>query len=93
MAGHAPSRKPRRRPPLPPPPAWSDRLYLRLPRETIGLFRFLLEAEENLAYMSVVDRYAAAVQVVFSPMQRKELLASLERMKPLVPLEFLLEEQ
>lgn len=69
------------------PPEWSDCLYLRLPREQVGLFRFLLEAEDNLAYMSVVDRYAAAVQVVFSPHQKKETAACLDRIGSLIPLE------
>ncbi|MDL2272306.1 DUF4911 domain-containing protein [Desulfovibrio sp. OttesenSCG-928-I05] len=76
----------RKRPPLPPPPLWSDCLYYRLERESVGLFRFLLEAEDNLAYMSVVDRWAAVVQVVFCPRQKREVERCLERIAHLVPL-------
>ncbi len=75
-------RKPR--PPLP-APRWSACLYLRLAKSDVGMFRFLLEAEDNLGYMTVVDRKAAVVQFVFSPHQEKAARAYLESMRPLVP--------
>lgn len=80
-------RRPPRRAPLRPAPEWSDCLYLSLRRESVGLFRFLLEAEDNLAYMSVADRWAAVVRVVFSPQQKREVEACLARIASLVPFE------
>ena len=78
-------KKPRRRPPLLPAPLWSDCLYLKLEREYVGLFRFFLEAEDNLAYMSVVDRWSTVIQVVFSPQQRHEVESCLARIAKVVP--------
>lgn len=42
-------------PPLPPPSA-SSRLYARIAPRHIAMFRFLLEAQDNLGYMTVLDR-------------------------------------
>lgn len=42
-------------PPLPPPRA-SSRLYARIAPRHIAMFRFLLEAQDNLGYMTVLDR-------------------------------------
>lgn len=42
-------------PPLPPPRA-SARLYARIAPRHIAMFRFLLEAQDNLGYMTVLDR-------------------------------------
>ncbi len=80
-------RRARKRRPTPPLPAprWSDCLYLRLARSDVGMFRFLLEAEDNLGYMTVVDRSAAVLRVVFSPHQRRAVLAYLESMRGLAP--------
>ncbi len=61
-------KKPRRRPRTPyAPPATSARLYVRLAPRHVALLRFLLEAEDNLALPTVVDRFAAVVRLVFSP--------------------------
>lgn len=42
-------------PPLPPPRA-SSWLYARIAPRHIAMFRFLLEAQDNLGYMTVLDR-------------------------------------
>jgi hypothetical protein len=55
-------------------------LYAEVPRNQIALYRFLLEGYDNLAIMSVVDRYRAVIKVRFTPDSRRtlcELLASL----------------
>ena len=49
----APRRRKPRPIPLPPPPPRSARLYVRLARQDIALFRFLLEAHDNLAVFTV----------------------------------------
>lgn len=44
------------------------------------MFRYLLEAYDNLGYMSVVDRWRAVLRVSYSPHQRQEFLDTLEGM-------------
>ncbi len=43
--------------------SFSRVLYAEVPRERIALFRFLLEGYDNLAIMSVVDRYRAVIKI------------------------------
>mgnify|MGYP006279026851 CR=1 FL=1 len=54
-------------------PLWSERLYARLPRREIAYVKFILESYDNLAYMSVIDKYEAVLQIVFSPGQKNEV--------------------
>lgn len=79
--------KPRLRKPRPPLPApqWSSLLYVRLAPEHIGMFRFLLEAQDNLGYATVVDKYAAVLKVVFSPHQEREMREFLAGMQQTIP--------
>lgn len=56
-----------------PPVTDSGTLYLRLPARHIALFRFLLEAWENLAYFTVLDRREALIKVIFSPHMAEEV--------------------
>jgi hypothetical protein len=67
-------KRPGRRPPYL-PPRESQRLYLSLPGSEVGLFRFLLEGYGHLACMTVVDRQAAVVRLLFAPGSREEVLA------------------
>ena len=67
-------RKPRLGPVLP-PPKHSTCLYVQISPKDIAMFKFLLEAEDNLGYMSVVDRWSAALKVVYSPHQQKAMQA------------------
>lgn len=62
--------KPRRRKRKTPPyaPQTSSRhLYVRLEPRHVALLKFLLEAEDNLALPTVVDRFAAVVRLTYSP--------------------------
>ena len=63
------------------PPQWSSSLYVRLDRHDVYMFRFLLEAYDNLAIMSVVDRWSAALKIVYSPHQYAEVLEALACMQ------------
>ena len=65
-----PSPKP---PPPLPAPEFSSCLYVRLHPADVAVFRYLLEAEDNLAYISTVDRWASVLRVVFSPHQNAAL--------------------
>ena len=42
-------------------------LYAEIPRQRIAILRFLIEAYDNLAVMSVVDRYRAVIKLRFTP--------------------------
>ncbi len=81
--------KPRPRKPRPPLPAprWSMMLYARLEPRYIGMFRFLLEAEDNLGYATVVDKYTAILKIIFSPHQEREMRAFLAGMAQTIPFE------
>ena len=50
-----------------PPRRSSEVLYAEVPRNQIALYRFLLEGYDNLAVMSVVDRYRAVIKLRFLP--------------------------
>lgn len=79
-------RKRKVRPPLP-APQWSKRVYVRLEPKYVGMFRFLLEAEDNLGYMSIVDKFTAIGKVVFSPHQEREMRRFLAGMQETIPFE------
>lgn len=53
-------------PPLP-PPRTSGRIVVELEPARVGMFRFLLEAYENVAYFTVLDKQIARLAVIFSP--------------------------
>lgn len=89
-----PTPKKRRRgkfgPPAP-PPAFSSCLYVRLAPCDVAMFRFLLEAEDNLAYISTADRWSCVLRVVFSPHQKEAALRCLESMRESISFEIILE--
>ncbi len=63
------------------PPTWSDHLYVEIARSDIALFKFILESCDNLAYLSVLDKYRALVRLTYSPETRpivEDLLPSLQ---------------
>jgi len=73
------------------PGVWSRHLYIRIPRQEIVFFKFILEGYDNLATMTVVDKYEAILQLAFHSRQQQEVLdlltgLSLEMDIGLVPL-------
>ena len=65
-----PPRKKKRKPgPALPPPRASLRFLVRLSPQDVAMFRFLLEAYDNLAYFTVLDAREALVTVICSPHQ------------------------
>lgn len=42
-------------------------MYVEVDRCHIALFKFILESYDNLAYLSVLDKYRAMVRISFSP--------------------------
>jgi len=59
-------------------PRYSCRMYLQLVPEDISVLKFLLEAEENLAYLSTVSPQNAVVKLVFAPGQEQAVREFLE---------------
>jgi len=55
------------------PGRYSQRIYFKLNRADIALFKFLLECYDNLAYMSVINSYDGVVQLNFSPDQQEDV--------------------
>lgn len=82
-------RKKRRFAPPLPAPVLSGCLYVRIAPADVAMFRFLLEAEDNLAYMSTVDRWASVLRVTFSPHQRKAVHAYLDTMRDRIRFEII----
>ncbi|QGY39421.1 DUF4911 domain-containing protein [Pseudodesulfovibrio cashew] len=70
-------RRPRKRP-CPPPPLFSERLYVRIDPARIALFRFLLEGYDNLGIFTVTDKFKGILQLRYSPHQRREIRRFIE---------------
>ena len=70
----------------PPAVTRSARLLVRLDGSSVGLFRFLLEAWDNLAGFTVLDREEALLQIFFSPHQENMVRLALKIIGTEVPL-------
>lgn len=64
-----------------PVPCRSARVYVYVNPSKVHLFRYFLEAEDNLGLMTVVDRWRAALLIRFSPHQERRLLEVLEEIR------------
>lgn len=58
---------------------FSRRMYVRLARRDIAVFKFLLESWDNLAYLSILDKHTAVLQIRYTPSFGKELLDFLDQ--------------
>ena len=72
--------------PCAPPPRHSARLLVRVAPADVALFRFLLEACDNLALFTVLERKTALLKVVFSPHAEDAVRAALAEIAASVPL-------
>jgi hypothetical protein len=59
-------------------PRYSSRMYLHLAPNDISLLKFLMEAEDNLAYLSTVSPHTAVVKLVFASGREREVREFLE---------------
>ena len=77
---HCPPKKRKARKPGPalPPPARSAALLVQVMPAQVGMFRFLLEAYDNLAYFTVLDPSLALLKLVFSPHRARAVNYALE---------------
>jgi hypothetical protein len=76
----------KRRRPQPPPRAWSERIYVEVPREEIWYLKFILEAYDHLAYCSVIDKYKAVLEIVYSCDGERDVHDLLEGLAEEIPL-------
>lgn len=68
-----------------PVPEWSEIVFAQLDHHKVHLFRYLLEAYDNLGYMTVVDRWGGVIKISFSPHQREEMMQALDEISETVP--------
>ena len=85
--GNCPPALRERRKPAPalPPPTRSDSLLVRIAPERTGLFRFLLEAYDHVAYFTVLENKTALLRVIFSPHRQREAREALQQMAQSLP--------
>ena len=81
-------RKPRPRP-LPPPPENSSRMYIQIAPSDIAIFRFLMEAVDNLALFTIADRFKGILLLRYSPHQEKEFRQFMNGLKQEIDIKFL----
>ncbi len=84
-------KKKRRRKMGPPlePALYSQYLLVRLAPDQVGMFRFLLEAYEHLAYFSVMNKQEALLKIVFSPHREYATHKALEEIAQSMPIQIL----
>lgn len=58
-------------------PERSATIYVRLAPGLTGMFRFLLEAYDNLALATTLERETAILKVIYAPESRATVLAAL----------------
>ena len=84
-----PSKKTARKPgPALPPPQASLRFLVHLASQDVAMFRFLLEAYDNLAYFTVLDARETLLSVVCSPHQEYAVRQVLEGIGEHLPLRY-----
>lgn len=64
----------------------SSLLLARIAPQDVAMFRFLLEAQDNLAIFTVLERNTALLKIMFAPEFRGEVEKALEAIGQTVPL-------
>ncbi|MCF8104849.1 MAG: DUF4911 domain-containing protein [Desulfohalobiaceae bacterium] len=68
-------------------PAWSECLYIRVHRKDIAYLKFILEGYDNLALLTVVDKYEAVLHLSYAPGRQEEIQEFLEGVSKEIHLE------
>lgn len=63
------------------------KIFLKLPPESVGLFRFLLEGRDNLAVFTVLDRNIALLKLLYAPESHAAVMRELQAIGWDIPLE------
>ena len=66
---------------------WSSNIYVRIPRQEIGYFKFILESYENLCYMTVIDRFESIIKISFVEEAWEEVTLFLDALRKDIGLE------
>lgn len=67
----------------------SGHLFITIVPSQVNIFRFLLEAHDNLGFFTVLNRKTSLLKVVFSQDQEEDLHKALAEISSLIPLEIL----
>jgi len=67
-----------------PQPCLSQTRIVTVPPDKVGLFRFILEAHDNIALFTVLDRHAAHLKLLFSPHQARAVDDMLHSMRSML---------
>jgi len=63
--------------------------YLRLRREDIAYFKFIIESYEGMAVVRTKDRHEAVVELMIAPGWEKDVDHVLEGLQNEIPIEYL----
>ena len=63
--------------------------YLRLRREDIAYFKFIIESYEGMAVVRTKDRHEAVVELMIAPGWEKDVDHALEGLQNEIPIEYL----
>ena len=64
------------------------KLLLTVPPSKVGMLRFLLEARDNLAAFTCLDRGEGLLKLIFAPESRAEVLSALAEIQKSIPIEW-----
>lgn len=67
---------------------FSNRLLVRLPAKDVAMFRFLLEAHENMAIFTTLQMQPALLKISFACECRNEVIKIMEDMKRCIDLQW-----
>lgn len=64
----------------------SAKLLVQLAKKDIAIFRYLLEAHENLALATTLERKTALLKVIYFQQSERDVIAALEDIRRAIPL-------
>lgn len=67
----------------------SSVLYVKLKSKDMAMFRFLLEAYDGLALLTIIEPKTALVKVLHSPHEEKRLSLALESVQEIISIEII----
>ncbi len=71
------------------PENYSDSIYIKINQSNLALFKFLLEAHQNLAIFTTLDPKKSIIKLNFSKNDKNELISQLQNIKTCVYFELL----
>ncbi len=65
----------------------SSILFVKIGSKDMAMFRFLLEAYDGLAMMTIIEPKTTLVKILYSPHEELRLFSALEAMRELISIE------